>query len=176
MNLRTRFLYLSLALLASAPAARAEVDVTFTAPEKFVDAGLRRHNGAQSRDLALRTIREQLVALGRRYLGPDQNLRIEILDVDLAGEIEWWHGAYDIRYLRDYTWPKVKLRYTLEESGRPLRSAEETVSDPSYQVSVLTTRSGEIMPHEKEMLARWFRSRFAAHSNDDDHKKDGVSG
>lgn len=162
MNLRTRFLYLSIALLASIPAARAEVDVTFTAPEKFVDAGLLRHDGARSRELAVRTIREQLVSLGQRYLAPNQTLKIEVLDVDLAGEIEWWHGPYDIRYLRDYSWPKIKLRYTLEEDGQPLRSAEETVSNPSYQMSVLTTRSGEIMPHEKEMLARWFRSRFAA--------------
>jgi len=88
-------------------------------------------------------------------------VKIEVLDVDLAGEIEWWHGPYDIRYLRDYTWPKIKLRYTLEENGQTIRSAEETVSDPSYQMSVIVTRSGEVMPHEKAMLARWFRSRFA---------------
>jgi hypothetical protein len=27
---------------------------------------------------------------------------------------------------------------------------------------IAATRSGEVMPYEKEMLARWFRSRFAA--------------
>jgi hypothetical protein len=143
------------------PAAHADVDVAFNAPEKFVDAALRRHDGAQARELALRTIREQLVALGVRYLPPAQNLKIEILDVDLAGEIEWWHGPYDIRYLRDYTWPKIKLRYTLEEAGQTIRSGEETVSDPSYQMNIIATRSGDVMPYEKEMLARWFRRRFA---------------
>jgi hypothetical protein len=154
-------LYLSVALLAIASAAHAEVAVTFTTPEKYVDAGLRRHNGAQAREVTLRTVREQLVALGERYLAPNQTLRIEVLDIDLAGEIEWWHGPYDIRFLRDYTWPKIKLRYTLEEGGQTIRSGEELVSDPSYQMSVLITRSGDVMPHEKEMLARWFRSRFA---------------
>jgi DUF3016 family protein len=108
-------LYVTAALLAMMSAARAEVDVAFTAPEKYVDASLRREGGASAREVALRTIREQLVALGERYLAPNQTLKIEVLDIDLAGEIEWWHGPYDIRYLRDYTWPKIKLRYTLEE-------------------------------------------------------------
>ena len=161
MNRRTEILCLSVALLAMMSAAHAAVDVTFTAPEKYVDASLRREGGASAREVALRTIREQLVVLGQRYLAPGQTLKIEVLDIDLAGEIEWWHGPYDIRYLRDYTWPKIKLRYTLEENGQAVRSAEETISDPSYQMSVIVTRSGEVMPHEKAMLARWFRSRFA---------------
>jgi hypothetical protein len=161
MNRRTQTLCLSIALLAMTSSARAEVEVAFTAPEKYVDAGLRREGGASAREVALRTIREQLVALGERYLAPNQRLKIEVLDIDLAGEIEWWHGPYEIRYLRDYTWPKIKLRYTLEDSSQTIRSGEETVSDPSYQMNFIATRSGDVMPYEKEMLARWFKSRFA---------------
>ena len=159
MTRRLYFLSLNVALLAIAP-ARAEVQVTFTVPEKYVDASLQR-DGAGSRELTLRAIREHLVALGGRYLVSSRTLKIEILDIDLAGELEWWHGPYDIRYLRSYTWPKIKLRYTLEDSGQTIDSREELVSDPSYQMNVIT-RSGESMPYEKKMLARWFRSRFAA--------------
>jgi hypothetical protein len=159
MTRRLYFLSLSVALLTIAP-ARAEVQVTFTVPEKYVDAGLQR-DGAGARELTLRTIHDHLVALGSRYLASSRTLKIEILDIDLAGELEWWHGPYDIRYLRSYTWPKVKLRYTLEDSGQTIDSREELVSDPSYQMNVIT-RSGESMPYEREMLARWFRSRFAA--------------
>ena len=101
------------------------------------------------------------MALGQRHLAPNQTLKIEVLDVDLAGEIEWWHGPYDIRYLRDYTWPKITLRFALEEGGQTIRSGEETVSDPSYQMNIVAMRSGDVMPHEKAMLARWFRRRFA---------------
>jgi len=152
-----------LALLAISPPARAEVQVSFTAPETYVDAGLLREDGARAREVTLRTIREQFVRLGERYLAPSQTLAIEVLDIDLAGEIEWWHGPYDIRFLRSYTWPKIKLRYTLKGNGETIRSSEEWISDPSYQMNVLAaTRSGEVMPYEKEMLARWFRSRFAA--------------
>jgi hypothetical protein len=152
-----------LALLVISQSARADVQVTFTAPETYLDAGLLRRNGERAREVTLRTIREELMRLGERYLAPSQTLEIEVLDVDLAGEIEWWHGPYDIRFLRSYTWPKIKLRYTLSQDGQPIRSAEELVSDPSYQMNVIAaTRSGDVMPYEKEMLARWFRSRFAA--------------
>ena len=162
MTRTTKLFITGAVLLALTQTAHAEVDVTFTSPETYVDAGLRREGGAQAREIALKTIREQLVTLGERYLAPNQTLKIEVLDIDLAGEIEWWHGPYDIRYMRDYTWPKIRLRYTLEEGGQPIRSAEETVSDPSYQMNIIATRSGEVMPYEKEMLARWFRSRFAS--------------
>jgi hypothetical protein len=161
---RIQVLCFGLALLAVSPSARAEVLVTFTAPETYVDAGLLRRDGERAREVTLRTIREQFVLMGERYLGASRTLEIEVLDIDLAGEIEWWHGPYDIRFLRSYTWPKIKLRYTLRDgSGQTIHSGEETVSDPSYQMSVIAaTRSGDVMPYEKEMLARWFRSRFAA--------------
>jgi hypothetical protein len=159
MTRRIQVLCFSLALLVITPSARADVQVTFTAPETYVDAGLREH-GARAREVTLKTIREQLLRLGERYLAPGQTLEIEVLDIDLAGELEWWHGPYNIRYLRSVTWPMIKLRYTLKDGGQTIRSGEETVTDPSYQMNVIT-RAGEIMPHEKEMLARWFRSRFA---------------
>ena len=135
--------------------------VTFTAPENYVDADLLRRGGERAREVALRTIREELVRLGERYLAPGQTLEVEVLDVDLAGELEWWHGPYDIRFLRSLTWPRIKLRYTLRQGGETIRSSEESISDPSYQMNVIA-RSGDVMPYEKDMLARWFRSRFAA--------------
>ncbi len=157
---RIQALCFGLVLLAISPSARAGVQVTFTAPDTYLDAGLLREDSARAREVTLRTIREQFVRLGERYLAPSQTLEIEVLDIDLAGELEWWHGPYDIRYLRSSTWPKIKLRYTLKDNGETIRSSEEWVSDPSYQMNVIA-RSSDVMPYEKEMLARWFRSRFA---------------
>lgn len=153
-------LLFGLALLPITSSAHAEVQVAFSAPETYVDAELR-ERGPRARDLSLKIIREHLVRLGDQYLAPSQALEIEVIDIDLAARLEWWHGPYDIRYLRSDTWPRIKLRYTLKDSsGQTLRSGEESVSDPFYQLNVIT-RSGEVMQHEKDMLAHWFRSRFA---------------
>ena len=76
---------------------------------------------------------------------------------------QWWHGPYDIRFLHSHTWPKIVLRYTLKDGGQTVRSAEETLSDLSYQLNVIgPSRASDVMPYEKAMLARWFQSRFAA--------------
>ena len=163
MMRRMQVLCFGFALLVISSPAQADVRVSFTAPETYVDAGLLREDGARAREVTLRTIREELMRLGERYLAPNQTLEVEVLDIDLAGEFEWWHGPYDIRFLRSYTWPKIKLRFALTDGGETIRSGEETITDLSYQMNVIAaTRSGEVMPYEKEMLARWFRSRFAA--------------
>ena len=71
------------ALIASGT-AQATVSVTFVQPENFTDASLRTYRGA-SREDVLRELQEHIVAVGERHVAPNQVLRMEILDVDLAG-------------------------------------------------------------------------------------------
>jgi hypothetical protein len=137
--------------------ASAAVNVIFVNPEHYIDAG------AYGRDRArnLAEIEKAFRHLGDRYLSADQTLTIEILDIDLAGRLEPWHfNNYDIRYMRDITWPQMKLRYTLERVGQPLLTAEETLSDPSYLERPNTHFSNEPLPYDKAMMERWFRARF----------------
>ena len=115
--------------------------------------------GASAREPTLRAVREHLVELGERYLPLGQTLTIEILDIDLAGEFEWWHTQYDIRFLRNVTSPRMQIRYVLEENGRIIGQAEEWISDTAYLMMASPSRSG-VMPYEKRMMTRWFRSRF----------------
>ena len=62
---RIQVLCFGLALLAIRFSARADVQVTFTAPETYVDAGLLAGMAQRAREVTLRTIREQLVAARR---------------------------------------------------------------------------------------------------------------
>jgi hypothetical protein len=145
----------------SGPAA-AEVAVTFVAPERYTDASLYGGYDAGARELALHEIREDLQLLGKRWLTPGQTLSIQVLDVDLAGRFEPWRrpGIYDVRIMRDVTPPRIRLSYTLEEPGRPVRHGEETVSDIDYLSRPLLRRTGVVMPYEMAMLDDWFRARF----------------
>ena len=59
MTRRVQVICFGLAMLAISPSARAEVRVTFTAPETYVDAGLLRRDGERAREATLRTIRER---------------------------------------------------------------------------------------------------------------------
>jgi len=157
---KTLILSMVTAIVGIAAPAAAEVRVDFLAPETYRDAGLYQRLGERAREPALRNVREHLESLGERYLLPGQTLRVEILDIDLAGEIEWWHTGSDIRYLRNVTSPRIQLRYVLEENGRVAEEAEEWISDPAYLFMGTSSYGRGPMAHEKRMISRWFRSRF----------------
>ena len=150
---------LSLAALACLAAAHAAVIVTFKEPERYSETGLFRAEGPR----AMKAIEAHLKHLGEAYLPADQTVRVEVLDIDLAGEDRLRANGQDIRVMRGRAdVPVIRLRYTWERPGTPPLSAEETVSDMAYLQR--TVPSLEPFAHEKRMLETWFRQRFVAAS------------
>ncbi len=62
--------------------------------------------------------------------------------------------------MRDITWPRIKLNYRLTDANGEVKSGEENISDRSYLDAPHMHSAIDTMPYEKEMLERWFRSRF----------------
>lgn len=152
---------LAVAVLAAAagPAAAAgSVQVSFAPSDRFVDAGDR---GRQRTDNLL-TLSLHLQRLGQRELPDGQSLKIEVLDVDLAGRMKPLRSGEQIRVVNGRVdWPRITLRWTLSAGGNPLRSGEETVADMNYLVRGVGRLDSDPLRHEKAMLDGWFRSRFA---------------
>lgn len=152
---------LVLCLAAAAAAAHAgTVSVSFANNGRFADAG----RPAWQQEANLKTLAHHLQSLGERHLPPDQTLRIEITDVDLAGEPQpsFTRGG-DVRIARGRAdFPRIAMRYSLESNGRVVKSGEESVSDMDYTRYVGAPRSRESLSHEKRMLDQWFRARFLA--------------
>jgi hypothetical protein len=152
------------AVLGGASSAAASVEVIFVHPEHYTDASLHGSYRGRADEATLREIRTYLERLGDRYLTPDEHLTVEVLDIDLAGQYEPWRRyADDVRVLREVTWPRIKLRYSLAEHTTIAASAEETVSDLNYLANPAARYTGEQLPYEKAMLENWFRARFAEH-------------
>jgi hypothetical protein len=144
----------------SAGAFAGAVEVNFVNPSQFIDAG---SSPAEERD-NLEALARHLRKLGRELLPANQVLRIEVLDVDLAGTVrEPVPNGARFRVMRgDADWPRINLRYTLETDGQAARSGEESLSDPDYQHGKPDkTRDSGPLYYEKRMLERWFRERFA---------------
>ena len=164
MRSTTRSTTLSLGLLLAAAAAQAAgtVQVSYVQPEQFADAGdaRRDHEGN------LRTLTRHLEALAGRHLGDGQTLRIEVLDVDLAGEVRPVLRLHqDVRVLKgSVDWPRIKLRYTLESAGQAPRHGEQTVADIAYLQRINRYHGNESLRYEKRMLDEWFSGQFAAAS------------
>ncbi len=145
-------------LFALGPAqAAGTVEVSYVKPEQFTDIGW----GSFERQRSLRLMTQVFQGLGRQ-LADGQTLKVEVVDIDLAGEI-WPRGMHDIRILRGRAdWPRVQLRYRLQAAGRDLKSGEQQITDMAYMLtSSLSTRDGSL-PYEKRMLERWARDTFGA--------------
>jgi hypothetical protein len=148
-------------LLAAAPAV-AEVHVDFVDPRGFTDAGLYAPGPVGVGAPALTGLR-RIMERGGQRLPPGQDLRIEVLDVDLAGFFPpWQRPGTPIRVMETTTWPRIKLRYTLTEAGRTVASGEEEVTDMTYLRRPAVTRSAAPLRFEEPMLLDWFADRFGA--------------
>ena len=158
-----RFLVLSWLAVVAWPAAAA-VTVSFIEPENYSDANLDYGYRAEAGDKGLNEIQRHLESLGERYLASGQELKVEILDIDLAGRHEPWRArAYGVRIMRDITWPRIRLRYFLENEGTAATTAEESVIDMNYLGRPSVYYASDLLRYEKQMLDDWFRARFVEH-------------
>lgn len=149
--------------IAPAVAATSNVEVSYVNPQKFQDAGMEGTRGVRDVGRTLDALTKHFEKAGARYLKPGQSLKVEVLDLDLAGRVEWWRtNFHDARILRDIDSPMIKLRYTLTEDGRTVSSGEERVRDLDYLWGIRPwIGQHEALKYEKNMLNDWFRARFA---------------
>lgn len=150
----------ALVLAALAPPAHAagRAEVRYVEPERFSDVG--RDAGDRERNLA--ALSAQFDRLAARL--PDgQTLRVDVLDIDLAGERNplLWNDTRVLRGSADA--PRATLRWSLLEGAATLRAGEDRLADLGYLFT--RPRSGahaDELPYEARMLERWFDERVAA--------------
>ena len=148
-----------LLVLASDMQAWAAVSVVFVEPDRYTDAGV---YGAE-RERNLRTLEHHFQRQGERCLAQGESLELKVFDVDLAGREEWWQrGSYNLRVMRDITWPRLDLAYIWRNAaGKILGEGREQVSDMSYLWRSAFVRNDSAgLPYEKAMLRDWFGQRF----------------
>ncbi len=146
--------------LAAPPDGR--LSVSFVNPESYTDAAYS-HAYASEKDLAAveHDIRQHLDRLAERKLPRDDTLRIEVLDIDLAGRFEPLRlRGQDLRVVRDITWPRMTLRYTLSRGDQVLASGEDRLVDMNFMMSVNIYASSDPLRYEKAMLDDWFDKRI----------------
>jgi hypothetical protein len=155
-------IFLAAAVALVAAPSYATVDVAFVNPEKFSDSANQRYEMQGTLD----ALAQHMKRTGDRYIAPDETLKIEVLDLDLAGWARFGgRGPNELRTVRGAAdFPTMKLRYTLQ-TPQGARSGEADLSDMTYQNHGLTTRgASEPYYYEKRMIDEWFRSTFAQRS------------
>jgi hypothetical protein len=133
--------------------AAGTLDLKWVEPEKFSDAG----RSPVDREQTLQALGEHLQRLVRQL--PDgQTLKIDVTDLNLAGEVRF-RPSGDVRVLMNRAdWPTMELRYTLQADGRAVKAGQVRLSDMNYGFSQRTDALG----YEKRMIERWFQAEFDA--------------
>lgn len=139
------------ALLASS-AALAEVTVTYTKPDDYTDLA----RGEYDRERVLKQFTDYFATLEKK-LPAGENLKIDVLDIDLAGRMYPRRNGDEIRVLNGGAdWPRMHLRYTLEKDGQVLRSGDDNIANMNYQQSRSSYFDSDPLRYEKQMLDDWF--------------------
>ena len=140
------------AMAASTDATANAATVSYVNTEKMTDVP-RDQSDLESMKFNLQEHFNRLAA----RLPAGQQLKVEIIDIDLAGDVFPRVAVQNIRVMKGRAdWPRMHLRYTIEQNGAVLRSGDRQLSDPNYLMG--TNRySSEMYGHEKEMLDDWFR-------------------
>ncbi|KRB87310.1 MULTISPECIES: DUF3016 domain-containing protein [unclassified Duganella] len=139
-------------LVAVSSSAFAGATVTFVDIGKMTDVP----RDYQKRDDMQFLLREHLSLLSEK-LPAGQALKVEFLDIDLAGDEFPRVALRDIRVLRGQAdWPRIHLRYLIEQDGKVISSGDSKLSDPGYMMGV-NRYDRDLYGHEKQMLDDWFR-------------------
>jgi len=152
--------WIALALLAAtAGAAHADVQVNFVKPENFVD--IKDNSGFRDEDV-LKDIEKHLAAQAQKYL-PGKDVRIDVTDVDLAGQVEpLGRSTTWVRVMRTVTLPSIWLNYEVREDGKVVRQGKAVLRDMNYQSGFNNYFSSDTLRYEKRMIDQWFVSEFRA--------------
>jgi hypothetical protein len=149
-------IFLAALALACGSAFAGTVEVRYIDPDNFSDLATNRW---QERD-TMEALTRYLQQLGQQ-LPADQVLRVDVLDVDLAGTWrETPRGRIRVERNRADP-PKIHVRWALESGGQVLRSGEDRLTDLDYTHHLATYRSSTPYYYEKLVLHDWFRRNFA---------------
>jgi hypothetical protein len=157
MLLRTRLLLGSSLIAAAFAAPAGTVEVLFVNADHYWDAG----NTTWDEPANLKEIAIHLRMLSERQLPADQTLKVEVLQVDLAGTVNPFHRAVPVRVISGGAdFPKLQLRYSLESGGKLITSGEDWVVDMDYTHGLANRGDSSSLFYEKRMLNVWFKKRF----------------
>jgi hypothetical protein len=148
---------MALALAAVSVSALAGVKVTFAPPEKMTDVP----RDKPDRESMEFLFTEHLNKLASQ-LPAGQELKVEFTDIDLAGDVFPRVAVQNIRVMKGRAdWPRLKIRYSVEQDGKVLRSGERELKDMNYQMSYHGFRN-DIYGYEKQLLDDWFKKDVLA--------------
>lgn len=134
------------------------VHVTVRPVPDLIDAG----RDAREAERNVEILSKHLASLAGRL--PDgQALKVELTDVDLAGQMHPTRRWGEVRVATGRAdWPSLTLRWSLSAGGRTLAQGEDRVADMAYLQHPLRGRADQPLAYELRLIDRWFAETVLA--------------
>lgn len=137
----------------------ATVEVVWTEPDNYRDIYPGEESRKRFRERTFASFDKHFNKLAEK-LPADQILKINMLDVDLAGDTHIG-GIKRIRIIKDLYFPRLKFSYQLfDAKNKELNSGEINLKDMSFMSGVRLRYRNESLGYEKNMLDEWFDETF----------------
>lgn len=145
----------AIALAIASSNAAATANVSYVNTDAMTDVP-RHYKDLESMEYVFT---QHLSQLSER-LPAGQVLTVEFLDIDLAGDVFPRVPVRDIRVTKGQAdWPRMHLRYSIEQDGKVVRGGEAKLADPNYQLGINMYQQ-DLYGYEKQMLDNWFRKEI----------------
>jgi hypothetical protein len=150
---------LVLVILPLASVQAATVEVTWTEPDSYRDVFSAQENRKSFRARTFAALDKHFNKLAAQ-LPAEQRLKINVLDVDLAGDTRFG-GINRIRMVKELYFPRIKFSYQLTNAdGGELNRAEVNLKDMGFMSGSRLRYRNDSLGYEKRMLDVWFADTF----------------
>jgi hypothetical protein len=97
-----------------------------------------------------------------RVLPAGERVDVEILDLERAGELEWWGSMNDdIRVMRPIYAPRMRVQFRrFGSDGALIAEGARTLTDLAYLDGPQPVSSSDPLRYEKRMVDRWVQREF----------------
>jgi hypothetical protein len=152
-------------LAFSAGAQAATVAFEYTDPQDFRDIRATEQGQKNFERDVLSELEEQFREEAAAL--PDgQTLRITMVDVDLAGDVEYFHRAFPfgVRVIRDIDFPQMQISYELRNAaGEVIQSGDDKIADMSFRFPTYATHNHiDQLDYEKALISDWYDDTFGS--------------
>jgi hypothetical protein len=152
---------LTISFLSSPNAFAASSEVTWTDYKSYRDIDSGNEGRKQFRERTFKDLEKHFAKLAET-LPAGQTLKIDVTDVDLAGDTHA-AGIHRTRIIKNIYSPRMNFSYQLlDADGQEIQSAEVVVKDMNFMSGNSLKYRNKSLGYEKKMLDDWFEETFKA--------------
>jgi len=138
----------------------AKTEIKWTNPDKYRDIRAGDENRKAYKERVFSIFEKHFAKLAEK-LPAEQTLKIEITDVDLAGDVNIGSLVNRIRIITDLYFPSMKFSYQLINADKSVvKSADVSLKDMNFMYVNNFRYRNQSFSYDKKMIADWFNDTF----------------